>query len=91
VQDRRDQAASFATRHPTYQEIAISRVDYRGYEAADWEFTYESGGAPLHVINRVFVVDGRGYSLFFQTRQADDRDAVRQEFEQMAASFVPAT
>ena len=90
VQDREDQAAGFAQRNPSYREIDISRVDYRGYEAADWEFTYTSGGADLHVLNRVFVVDGRGYSLFFQTRASDDWSAARAEFERMAAAFQPA-
>jgi hypothetical protein len=90
VQDREAQAAGFAKRNPSYQEIDISRADYRGYEAADWEFTYSSGGADLHVLNRVFVVDGRGYSLFFQTRASDDWSAARAEFDQMAAAFQPA-
>ncbi len=89
VQDRRDQAASFARTHEDYQEIAIAAVDYRGYEAADWEFTYFDSGADLHAISRVFVVDGRGYSLFFQTRSTDDWAAARAEFDQIAASFQP--
>ncbi len=90
VQDRRDQAASFARTHEDYQEVAIVPVDYRGYEAADWEFTYADSGADLHAISRVFVVDGRGYSLFFQTRATDDWAAARAEFDQIAASFQPA-
>ena len=90
VQDREGAAASFAKRHPSYEEIGISAVDYRGYEAADWEFTYTDGGAELHVLNRVFVVDGRGHSLYFFTRASDDWDAARAEFEQMAAAFQPA-
>jgi eukaryotic-like serine/threonine-protein kinase len=90
VQDRREQAASFARRYDSYQEIDISRIDYRGLEAADWEFTYAPDGAPLRALSRVFVVDGRGYSLFFQTRASDDWDAARAEFERVAASFRPA-
>ena len=90
VQDREEQAAFFKDNREAYEEIDISRADYRGYEAADWEFTYRSGGADLHVINRVFVVDGRGYSLFFQTRASDDWAAAREDFDQIAASFQPA-
>jgi hypothetical protein len=89
VQDRRDQAAAFRTNHSGYREIAIRSADYRGLEAADWEFTYASGGATLHVVNRVFVVDGRGWSLFFQTRSSDDWNAARAEFDHMAAAFKP--
>jgi hypothetical protein len=38
----------------------------------------------------VFVVEGRGYSLFFQTRASDDWAAARAEFERISRSFVPA-
>jgi hypothetical protein len=84
VADRRQQARSFAQRHPSYEEISIQSVDYRGYEAADWEFTYEG----LRVINRVFVVDGTGHSLFFQTKQGDFAQA-RADFDGIAAAFRP--
>jgi hypothetical protein len=90
MQDRRDQAASFQKRHASYRQIGITSVDYRDYEAADWEFTYADGGAQLHVINRVFVVDGTGHSLFFQTRGSDDWTAARAEFDKIAAAFQPA-
>jgi len=89
VQDRRDQAAAFAARHSGYREIGIAKTGYRGLEAADWEFTYADGGASLHALSRVFVVGGRGYSLFFQTRSTDDWAAARSDFDQIAASFQP--
>jgi hypothetical protein len=84
VADRQAQAASFRERHPSYKEIRIEPVDYRDYEAADWEFTYQG----LHVINRVFVVDGRGHSLFFQTPAAEFPAALK-DFERIAAAFQP--
>ena len=84
VADRREQARSFASRYPSYEEISISEVDYRGYEAADWEFTYEG----RHVLNRVFVVDGTGHSLFFQTSESDF-PAARADFEAIADAFQP--
>jgi hypothetical protein len=85
VADRERQEKDFAARHPSYERIRIEPVDYRGYEAADWEFTYEG----LHVINRVFVVDGVGHSLFFQTRAKDYADA-EEDFRGIAAAFSPA-
>jgi hypothetical protein len=90
VQDRRDQARYFASTHEGYQEISIEEADYRGWEAADWEFVYRSGGTQLHALSRVFVVDGRGYSLFFQTRAGDDWADARKDFDRIAASFSPA-
>ena len=85
VADREAQAQDFQRRHPSYSEIRIDPVDYRGYEAADWEFTYEG----LHVLNRVFVVDGRGYSLFLQTPRRD-AEGMKQDFAAIAEHFTPA-
>lgn len=89
VQDRRGQAAFFASRHANYHEIVIVKADYRGLNAADWEFTYSEGGTVLHALSRVFVVGGRGYSLFFQTRASDNWSAARTDFDRIAASFHP--
>ena len=85
VADREAQAEDFARRHPSYEEIRIEPVDYRGYEAADWEFTYEG----LHVLNRVFVVDGRGYSLFLQAPRRD-AEGMAQDFAGIVEHFQPA-
>jgi len=90
VEDRRIRAGLFAKSHDAYNEIGINPVEYRGYEAADWEFTYSDGGASLHAISRVFVVDKTGYSIFFQTRATDDWAAARKDFDQIAASFRTA-
>jgi hypothetical protein len=89
VADRRTQAAAFAAKHQNYRQIAIGTADYRGLEAADWEFTYTDGGADLHALSRVFVVDGKGYSLFFQTRSTDDWSAAKADFDKIAAAFQP--
>ena len=87
VADREAQAKDFERRHPTYEEIRIDAADYRGYEAADWEFTYEG----LHAVNRVFVTpDGTGYSLFFQTPEGDFGDA-EPEYERIVEAFQPAS
>ena len=85
VADRERAEASFRRHHPTYERIAITGVDYRGYEAADWEFTYEG----LHVLNRVFVVEGTGHSLFFQTRARDFAGA-REDVQGIVSAFRPA-
>ncbi|HVE73643.1 MAG TPA: serine/threonine-protein kinase [Mycobacteriales bacterium] len=90
VGDRRTQAAGFARTHKDYKELSIEKVDYRDYPTADWEFTYRSGRATLHALSRVFVVDGLGYSLYFQTRSSDDWAAARRDFDQIAATFQPA-
>jgi serine/threonine protein kinase len=84
VGDREAQAAGFAERNPSYQEIRIEPVDYRGVEAADWEFTFDG----LHVLNRVFNIGGTGHSLWLQTPE-DDFSAAREDFDAIADAFVP--
>ena len=84
VADRERQAASFARRNPSYERIRIEPVDYQGVEAADWEFTFEG----LHVLNRVFVVDGTGHSLWLQTPE-DDYSAARADFDAIVDGFSP--
>ena len=54
--DWRQQAASKAQSDPTYQQIGISRTNYRGYNAADWEFTNMYHGQLTHVLDHGFVV-----------------------------------
>ena len=85
VADRERAARSFAGRHASYREIRIEPADYKGFEAADWEFTYEG----LHVLNRVFVVGQTGHSLFFQTPEGDFSQA-REDFDAIADAFEPA-
>jgi eukaryotic-like serine/threonine-protein kinase len=66
----------------------VSYLDYA--DAADWEYTYTSGGATLHAINRGFVLNdrSRAYALNFQTREPQWAGS-RELFDQMAASFQP--
>ena len=72
----------------SYQRLSIDEVDYRDYDAADWEFRFSDEGADLHVRNRGFVVDGRGYALYFQTHE-DKWDASQDIWRDLVRSFRP--
>jgi serine/threonine protein kinase len=89
VKDRQAQAKAFAAHYPSYRELSIAKDDFRGWQGADWEFTYSDGGADLHALDRVFVINGRGYSLFFQTHATDDWAKARADFDRIAAAFQP--
>jgi hypothetical protein len=54
--DWQGQAAVKALTDPSYQQIGIQPVSYRGYDAADWEFTDVYQGQPTRVIDRGFIV-----------------------------------
>jgi serine/threonine protein kinase len=49
-------AGGKARSDPTYQQIGIQRVTYRGYNTADWEFTNMYHGQLTHVLDRGFIV-----------------------------------
>ncbi|MBM7170863.1 serine/threonine protein kinase [Streptomyces sp. G44] len=55
-----------------YDRIRIEKVDFRGWNTADWEFTYVEGGTKYRSVDRGFVVNGGlGYGLMY-TAKADD-------------------
>ncbi|MEU6989902.1 protein kinase [Streptomyces sp. NPDC046465] len=55
-----------------YHRIRIEKVGFRGWNTADWEFTYEDGGTKYRSVDRGFVVNGKlGYGMMY-TAKADD-------------------
>jgi hypothetical protein len=81
---------SVAQRLSGYQRISLQRVDYRGWNTADWEFTYNGRSDRIHVLNRnIRVSDGRAYALYWSTPETQWDDS-RGMFDVIAASFQPA-
>jgi hypothetical protein len=77
------QEKDFAKRHPDYERIALEATDYRDYDAAIWEYTFEG----QHADNLGFVVGDTGFALNFVTDDgrwddtSDLRDGFRSGFE----------
>jgi serine/threonine protein kinase len=70
-----------------YQRIRIEDVEYRGWPAADWEFTF---GNNTHVLNRGFVPnENKGYALYMSSPE-DQWAESEQIFQTAAESFEPA-
>ncbi|MEU6679251.1 protein kinase [Streptomyces sp. NPDC046925] len=68
-----------------YKRIRIEKVDYRGWNTADWEFTYVDGGTKYRSIDRGFVVNGHlGYGMMYTAKDAkwgsDERKDAWQTF-----------
>jgi hypothetical protein len=91
VQAWQEASASFAQSLTDYQQLRLEPVEFRGYDAADLEFIYldPGSGAQLRVLDRTFTVDGRAYALYWQV-STDRFEASLEEFERLAAAFVPA-
>jgi hypothetical protein len=81
-----EQEKGFRQRHPDYQRITIEPTDYRSYDAAIWEYTFEGE----HADNLGFVIGDTGYALNFVTAasrwddSADIHDAYRAAFKPRA-------
>jgi Protein kinase domain len=54
--DWQQQAAGKAAADSTYRQISIRRVNYRGYNAADWQFTDVYQGVRVRAIDRTFII-----------------------------------
>ncbi|MGW2616157.1 serine/threonine-protein kinase [Streptomyces sp. NPDC001500] len=74
-----------------YKKIRIAQVDYRGWNTADWEFTYAEGGTTYRTVDRGFVVNDRlGYALMYTAKSAAWGTDLREStWETLAATFMP--
>ncbi|MFE1885442.1 serine/threonine-protein kinase [Streptomyces diastatochromogenes] len=74
-----------------YRKIRIERVDYRGWNTADWEFTYVEGGTKYRSIDRGFVVNGHlGYGLMYTAKAAEWNSGLRKDtWKTLTTSFEP--
>ncbi|MEU6588942.1 protein kinase [Streptomyces sp. NPDC046881] len=74
-----------------YHRIRIEEVDYRGWNTADWEFTYVEDGTGYRTIDRGFVVnDHLGYALMYTAKDADWHGDLRKDtWKTLTKSFAP--
>ncbi|MDQ3767134.1 MAG: serine/threonine protein kinase [Actinomycetota bacterium] len=77
---------SFGASHAGYDEIRIDPTTFKGYDAAEWEYTYSEGGTQLHAIDLGFVTGDLGFALNFQTHE-EDWDASNRLWRTLKASF----
>ncbi|MEU1339236.1 protein kinase [Streptomyces sp. NPDC005827] len=74
-----------------YQKIRIAKVSYRGWNTADWEFTYAESGTGYRTIDRGFVVSStQGYALMYTAKAADWSSELRKDtWKTLTGSFEP--
>ncbi|MEV4337811.1 protein kinase [Streptomyces sp. NPDC049590] len=74
-----------------YHKIRIEKVGYRGWNTADWEFTYVDDGTEFRTVDRGFVVnDHLGYALMYTARDADWHGDLRKDtWKTLTKSFAP--
>ncbi len=87
--DWKEQEKSVKERLPGYKKIDIDTVDYNGWPAADWEFTFGEDGT-THVLNRGFVPnENKGYALYMSAPEEQWGDS-QSIFQTAADTFQPA-
>ncbi|QFQ99860.1 serine/threonine protein kinase [Streptomyces phaeolivaceus] len=74
-----------------YKRIRIEAVDYRGWNAADWEFTYVESGTKNRSIDRGFVVDSQqGYALMYTAKASKWSGELRKDtWKTFTGTFEP--
>nr|BFD83161.1 serine/threonine-protein kinase [Streptomyces sp. Xyl84] len=78
-------------RRSDYHRVRIEKVGYRGWNTADWEFTYTEDGTKYRTVDRGFVVDDHlGYALMYTAKAAKwDSDLRRNTWRTLAKTFEP--
>ena len=77
---------SFRKTHTDYHRIKLKNVDYRGWETAEWEFTYSRDGVTRHVLWRGFITNDRFYGIYLSAPQDQFEDS-RAYFDTAAKTF----
>lgn len=90
LQAWRDYEPDLADRLPGFRLVRLAAVPYRGWEAADLEFTWQAPHGTLHVLDRGFITDPRGFALLMSAPEATWQSQGRRIFEIAAASFSPS-
>lgn len=91
--DWQQQAASKAATDGSYRLISLSRVNYRGYNAADWQFSnVPRGGVRVDVIDRTFIVrPGRlSYAIDLSGPASQWPAVYARIWQRLVTSFQPA-
>lgn len=88
VADWERQSEAFAERHADYEEIRIEPIEYRGYDAAIWEYAYSEGGQRFHAVNVGLTTGECGYALNLQT-PAERWEELGELIVPFSASFEP--
>ncbi|TLS41877.1 serine/threonine protein kinase [Streptomyces montanus] len=78
-------------RRAQYERIRIEKVGYRGWNTADWEFTYVEGGTKYRSIDRGFRVnDHLGHALMYTAKASEWRSDLRRDtWRTLTKTFQP--
>ena len=58
---------------PGYHNLRVESAEWRDWDAADWEFTWEADDGPRHVLNRTVITEPgeQAYALYWSTPESE--------------------
>ncbi len=80
----------FRAEQQSYSRLRLEPREFRGYSAAEWEFTYTKSGVQLHNLDLGVVTGSKAFTLNFEAR-ASNWDVVQAFMERFESSFRPPT
>jgi hypothetical protein len=91
--DWQQQAAEKEAADPSYRQISIRGVSYRGYNAADWQFTDIYQGVRIRAIDRTFIVrpDQLAYAIELSGPASQWPKVYASIWQHLVTSFQPAS
>ena len=78
----------FRTEQQSYSRIRLEPTEFKGFNAAEWEFTYERRNVQLHNLDLGVVTGAKGFTLNFESRQSD-WEIVQAFMDRFERSFEP--
>lgn len=78
----------FRTEQQGYSRIRLEPTEFKDFDAAEWEFTYERRNVQLHNLDLGVVTGAKGFTLNFEARQSD-WDIVKAFMDRFEDSFEP--
>jgi hypothetical protein len=82
---------SLASRLPGFHLIRLAPVAFRQWRAADLEWTWQGSNGTLHVLDRGFITDPRGFAILMSGPDATWQSESLPAFQVAAATFQPTT
>jgi len=91
--DLRGEADRTSGSYKNYHRIGLQSVSYRGWNAADWEWSYTDDGAALRAVDRTFLPDAQdGYTIDWTASAADWSSAANRDLlADFYSTFQPTT
>ena len=78
----------FRREQPTYSRLRLEPVEFREFDAAEWEFTYSRTNVKLHNLDLGVVTGKQAFTLNFEARDKN-WSVVKAFFDRFESSFRP--